>query len=350
MAETCEENQHTLTFSSQDLKDLKRDLLATVYNQTHTQLLIYQQGLWLRTHQIIKSRRTSQNASITDIEEPMPPVEVLNDIKLDKELDALRNIFKVAYDELCRDDVDTTENPNSNLKNVIEALKESNNEVELLTKEVQQNKMLLKHLKEQEKMEQEQSIKKLQQQSERLAELRDQLSNIKRINQLEFRLVEKWEKNRIGQAIIVGEKEERCVMQELLELHRRLAGEQRLICEIQSFRNNEIRELQDNLKQWEQKSKEEQAKITTKNLILTQNIADVVKSYEKHQEIMKQRQEFVKEYLKQKAEEQRLYEEQRYRIECAVRIQAWWRGVMVRRGLGPYRKKSKKGKKAKAKK
>ena len=30
------------------------------------------------------------------------------------------------------------------------------------------------------------------------------------------------------------------------------------------------------------------------------------------------------------------------RQKAAVKIQAWWRGVMVRRGLGQYRKKKQK--------
>ena len=38
-------------------------------------------------------------------------------------------------------------------------------------------------------------------------------------------------------------------------------------------------------------------------------------------------------------------------IVCVVlQCQAWWRGIMVRRCLGPYKKKKKKGGKAKEKK
>ena len=37
-------------------------------------------------------------------------------------------------------------------------------------------------------------------------------------------------------------------------------------------------------------------------------------------------------------------------IDLYLQCQAWWRGVMVRRCLGPYKKKKKKGGKAKEKK
>ncbi|XP_065368992.1 dynein regulatory complex protein 9 [Calliphora vicina] len=335
--------------TADDLKDFKRDLLATVYNQTHTQLMIYQQGKCLRTAKTIKTRKSSHSAAITDGEETMPSAEVLNDIKLDKELDALRNIYKEAYEELTKEKL-IEEQPYADVINAIEVQKQNNNEVDVLTKDLKENKTILKNLKELQKREQSEMSEKLSQKSQRIEVLRDQLSNIKRINHLEVRLVEKWENNRYTQATIVGEKEERFLMQEILELHRRMAGEQRLIYEIQAFRNNEISELKDKISKWEEKFREEKFQIIAKNLTLTQNIADIVKSHEKHCEITEQRQLFVAEYLEQKAEEQRLYEQQLYRIECAVRIQAWWRGVMVRKGLGPYRKKSKKGKKSKGKK
>lgn len=46
-----------------------------------------------------------------------------------------------------------------------------------------------------------------------------------------------------------------------------------------------------------------------------------------------------KEYLaKQRAELE-------MKMRSATSIQAWWRGVMVRKGFGPYRKKDKKSKK-----
>ncbi|KAM7344828.1 dynein regulatory complex protein 9-like [Cochliomyia hominivorax] len=315
-----------------------------VYQQTHTQLKIYQQGKYLRTS---KTKKSSPSNLLADVDQPIPSAEVLDDIKFDKELDALRNIFQTACEELRNDN---KENPYQEVLNVIEKQKENNNEVDTITNELKENKKILKNLKALQKSEENEMSEKLAEKSQHIEGLRDQLNNIKRINHLEVRLVEKWENNRLNQATIVGEKEERLLVKEILDLHRRMASEQRLIYEIESFRNNEISELKDKIADWKQKFHEEKSKIVTKNLTLTQNIADILKSHEKHREITEQRRIFVAEYLEQKAEEQRLYEEQCYRIECAVRIQAWWRGVMVRRGLGPYRKKSKKGKKSKGKK
>lgn len=49
--------------------------------------------------------------------------------------------------------------------------------------------------------------------------------------------------------------------------------------------------------------------------------------------------------MKVKEERRKQQEELDRREKAATKIQAWWRGTMVRRCLGPYRKK--KGKKGK---
>ncbi|XP_073848395.1 dynein regulatory complex protein 9 [Musca autumnalis] len=343
-----------------DLEDFKRDLLATVYNHTNTQLLIYQRGKCLKNFKNMTNRKSHKPPTALLNDEPMPSEEILDDIKLDKELDALRNIYELAYNELTQqltpdDDDGNSQNDsigeNSRLIHAIESRQQkSNNEVDIISKELRENKAILKQLKEQMKEEKSTFDQNFANKAQRLEQLRDQLNNIKRINDLECRLVEKWEANRLSQATIMGQNEERSLMKQIVDLHRRLAGEQRLICEVEAFRKHEAAQLREQIAHWEQKFKDEKAKIFAKNLSLSESIADIIKSHEKHSEIKAERIKFVNEYLKEKEEERRLYVEQMYRVECAVRIQSWWRGTMVRNGLGPYRKKSKKGKKSKAKK
>lgn len=51
------------------------------------------------------------------------------------------------------------------------------------------------------------------------------------------------------------------------------------------------------------------------------------------------------EYKAHKIEMQREAEELQRQTEAATKIQAWWRGIMFRKGLGPYRRRKGKGKK-----
>lgn len=59
----------------------------------------------------------------------------------------------------------------------------------------------------------------------------------------------------------------------------------------------------------------------------------------------------IQDYLEEKKIKDDASTEAERKYEAIVKIQSWWKGIMVRRGLGQYRrKKSKKAKKVKSKK
>ena len=69
------------------------------------------------------------------------------------------------------------------------------------------------------------------------------------------------------------------------------------------------------------------------------------------QELTQTYHEYSKVVQEDKVEKERLRREAERELEelkACVKVQAWWRGIMVRRQLGPYRikKKGKKGKKS----
>lgn len=57
-------------------------------------------------------------------------------------------------------------------------------------------------------------------------------------------------------------------------------------------------------------------------------------------------QEFIDTYLAEQEALRRRKEHEDHVRRSAIRMQAWWRGVMVRRKLGPYRPEEKKKKRA----
>lgn len=70
---------------------------------------------------------------------------------------------------------------------------------------------------------------------------------------------------------------------------------------------------------------------------LTEHHRALAETYEAHKK-------FVIERRAVNEERRRLAEILKMQTKAAIRIQAWWRGTMVRNKLGPYRvKKSKKG-------
>lgn len=100
---------------------------------------------------------------------------------------------------------------------------------------------------------------------------------------------------------------------------------------------------------WQKKYNDELTELKNQIEIISKQINEIGIKMKNHQEIYLDRQKFIDEYLKQKAEEQKELEFKEKRINSAIKIQAWWRGVMVRKHLGPYRKKKKGSKKGKKK-
>lgn len=58
----------------------------------------------------------------------------------------------------------------------------------------------------------------------------------------------------------------------------------------------------------------------------------------------------MKEYIEERTAREKAYELECYRHKMATKIQAWWRGTMVRRHLGPYKLDKKQKSKEKGKK
>lgn len=110
-----------------------------------------------------------------------------------------------------------------------------------------------------------------------------------------------------------------------------------------------VQQLQRSCDEWEQRYATETANYDTQLRATSEEIADIEA---KCTDIRRRGAEYqahidaYREHQRQMAEQRRHEEMLCSRATC---VQAWWRGVMVRRQLGPYRpkKKGKKGGKAK---
>ncbi|KAM4771320.1 dynein regulatory complex protein 9-like isoform 2-T2 [Rhinophrynus dorsalis] len=132
---------------------------------------------------------------------------------------------------------------------------------------------------------------------------------------------------------------------EIQNVKVKMDEEIRVHVEIENFLRQHQQELEEKLEYWMEKydkdTEEKQAELNSlkasraNDLILFQELALQYKEYEKV--IIEDRLEKEK-LLKQKKQE-------KLELASVIKLQAWWRGMMVRKGLGPYKKtKSKKGK------
>ncbi|XP_039495264.1 dynein regulatory complex protein 9 [Drosophila santomea] len=237
-----------------------------------------------------------------------------------------------------------------NIKQAIAALCGNKSEESQAAQQLQEAKDELKQLKVDLEREKCVTKDKLQDLEERIADTKYKLRCVSRVNDLEYSLVQRWEEGRLAQGTIWGENAERAYLRDILDIKQKLSREERVSAELRSFRQREILELQAKIKEWQERYVSEMRRVDREAEAWELRILEQKKLLQKHQEIYEERMTYVQEYRAQKAEEQRLLDLQMHRIECAVRLQSWWRGTMVRRGLGPFKKKPKRGKRGKPKK
>ncbi|XP_008549301.1 dynein regulatory complex protein 9-like [Microplitis demolitor] len=121
-------------------------------------------------------------------------------------------------------------------------------------------------------------------------------------------------------------------------------NERRVAREIEAFLKQNILFNENATEHWQEKYNEEIKMYETKNNNLRNDIEVKLNTLEILEDKFKSRQEFIDAYLGEKEAARMQKEHQDYRINCSIKIQSWWRGVMVRRKLGPYRLDEKKKK------
>lgn len=273
---------------------------------------------------------------------------VLNALKYERDLDALRAFFEAAHQQLDMTPEERENEQPSRLELAIAALRAQNGTESETARELQQTKDELKRLEAEFEQIRIDGEAKLHELDERIADTRYNLRCVSRVNELELSLVVRWEMARVDQARIWGENAERAYLREILDYKQRLSHEQRVSKELRSFRAREMEDLQQRLTHWQKHYASEMRRMERETEAWELRILEVTKSLAWHRTQNVHHVQFVSEYQAKKEEEQRLLDLQQHRIECAIRLQAWWRGTMVRRGLGPFKKKPKRGKRGKA--
>ncbi|EDV95029.1 dynein regulatory complex protein 9 [Drosophila grimshawi] len=275
---------------------------------------------------------------------------VLNALKYERDLDALRGFFHAANEQLFMSSVELEREIPSRLDLAISALSGNNSEESVAVQQLQQSKDELQQLEAQLEQLKIDGAAKLHETEERIADAKYNLKCVSRVNDLEYSLVERWEASRISQAQIWGENAERAYLRDILDYKQRLAREERVSQELAAFRHRELTDLQERIADWQKRYANELRRVDRETEAWELRILEQTKSLAHHRVVNAQHVEFVREYRAKKEEEQRLQDLEVHRMECAIKLQAWWRGTMVRRGLGPFKKKPKRGKRQKAKK
>ncbi|XP_069886094.1 dynein regulatory complex protein 9 [Dipodomys merriami] len=177
----------------------------------------------------------------------------------------------------------------------------------------------------------------VQSRNEYISHLKDQLQEMKAKTNMENQYMKKNTELQISQTQRKCNKTEELLMEEIEKLRMKTEEENRTHMEIEMFLKKEQQKLEEKLEYWmekfdkdtEMKQNELTALQTAKatDLAHLQELAKMIREYE--QVIMEDRIE--KEKTRKKIEQDDL------ELKSIIKLQAWWRGTVVRREIGTFR-------------
>ncbi|XP_045580271.1 dynein regulatory complex protein 9 isoform X2 [Salmo salar] len=194
----------------------------------------------------------------------------------------------------------------------------------------------------------------LQRREEMTAHLKDQLQEMKAKTGLERKYVKSSAELLVYQGQKINTHSEKQLEDEIRLQQERLEEERRVHMEMETFLKEHQTSLGEKLEVWmeryERDMEDKQQELNSLRNNKANNLSqlqELAKKYrDSEQVVIEDRME--KEALRRKLEKEHMER------DAATKIQSWWRGTLVRRGLGPYKKgkkpKSKEGKKGKKKK
>lgn len=187
----------------------------------------------------------------------------------------------------------------------------------------------------------------LQNRSELIAYLKDQLQETKAKTSMEGKYIKKDAEVRVTISQKKCMQTEKELKDEIQQLNLQVENEARCNTEIESFLRQHHTLLEEKVERWMDKyDNDVEDKQNELDSLKSNKASDLAKL----QELTQKYHEYSKVVEDDKSEKERLRREAERELEeqkACTTIQAWWRGIMVRRQLGPYKvkKKGKKGKK-----
>ncbi|XP_031345232.1 dynein regulatory complex protein 9 [Photinus pyralis] len=202
-------------------------------------------------------------------------------------------------------------------------------------------------LEENLERQREESLVELQQLSKSIGKLKDQIEDLKIENAIKLNYVKNWEEARLDQNNYALDHSEASYTRTIEDTKSDIEKEIRINVEIESFITETEQDYAQQIQYWMDRYDNEIEARDTEIQVLKEKREEQFNRLQELSLIYEKRKEEIEAYLVLK-EKRRLVEEARLRrLRACIKLQAWWRGVMVRRCLGPFKKKSAPSKKKK---
>ncbi|XP_043329158.1 dynein regulatory complex protein 9 isoform X2 [Cervus canadensis] len=177
----------------------------------------------------------------------------------------------------------------------------------------------------------------VQSRNEYIAHLKDQLQEMKAKTNMENRYMKKNTELQISQTQKKCSKTEELLLEEIEKLRLKTEEENRIHAEIEVFLRKEQQKLEEKLEFWMEKfDKDTEMKQNELNALKSAKASDLAHLQELAKTIREYEQVIIEDRIeKEKTRKKR--EQDDLELRSIIKLQAWWRGTVVRREIGGFK-------------
>nr|XP_021548330.1 IQ domain-containing protein G [Neomonachus schauinslandi] len=177
----------------------------------------------------------------------------------------------------------------------------------------------------------------VQSRNEYIAHLKDQLQEMKAKTNMENHYMKKNTELQISQTQKKCNRTEELLLEEIEKLRLKTEEENRIHMEIEMFLRKEQQKLEEKLEFWMEKfDKDTEMKQNELNALKAAKASDLAHLQELAKTIREYEQVITEDRL-EKEKTRKKTEQDDLELKSIIKLQAWWRGTMIRREIGGFR-------------
>ncbi|XP_029070436.1 dynein regulatory complex protein 9 [Monodon monoceros] len=177
----------------------------------------------------------------------------------------------------------------------------------------------------------------VQSRHEYIAHLKDQLQEMKAKTNMENRYMKRNAELQISQTQKKCSKTEELLLEEIEKLRLKTEEENRIHAEIEIFLRKEQQKLEEKLEFWMEKfDKDTEMKQNELNALKAAKASDLAHLQELAKTIREYEQVIIEDRI-EKEKTRKKIEQDHLELESSIKLQAWWRGTVVRKEIGGFK-------------
>ncbi|VEN47912.1 unnamed protein product [Callosobruchus maculatus] len=188
------------------------------------------------------------------------------------------------------------------------------------------------------------NIRTIEETQAKIQKLRFEVEDVVVYGRYEKTYFERWELSRNEQNRMICNDKENSYKNTIKQMEDNIELENRCHMELMSYVAESKNDYMEEIQYWMKRYDDELDSRENDLITIKANLEKITEDLEKTRNLYAERTAAIADWLEYKRIKKEKEDREALEIWAATKIQAWWRGVMFRKKLGPYRKKKGKGK------